>query len=604
MPKLLLSAFLLFFCGGAQPAFSQACIPDKDGRFFCEAAPTKGGWPKLLQKNCNRRCERVSARTVTHPTGGGIGAEQVQLSGSLIEVSDAPNPPWREAYREKGLETKDGYTTFGVELKTLPVAGSCQSAGFGSNFLRTLFGAASTDEMVLTLMVSEKPILTSGFRVQGYAIPVFRMKRTTDKGCQYERIVNTDLRIARVRSEDNKHLHVYVGFTASDGRTIFTDIAAKAESGILVEVLNGTLKQATTMISATLGQQGLKSERSEVLGAETSLPLTPSEFNEGAEARELRVVFDGTPIIEFRIFQEPDIAEEGELKGANSLESGLREARIADFDNATFTSREYRLIDQTGVQGISIGLLTDPAKPPSMRDMREVCGQLKMLFADYGFSHKAQNLLFALAMQKYPNPAEFFARANRNVCLPYGDLKNTDYQQIYMQTGPSSFQSTNTQGGPSGTNRHCPATSEWIGDWVKYARFLLRQEQSDRLTPGHALARLTTFGLAVTIEDGERDTHDLLSRVLQEITSPARDRCYLPLDYYGHSPKPSGSCQFLIYTSHSENAGHWTKVEFWQNQSGMPQLGRVTAGVFPETFLDVSLVTRPDCKAATQSVQQ
>ncbi|WP_299195133.1 hypothetical protein [uncultured Litoreibacter sp.] len=566
-------------------ADAQTCsLNESQKRYICVSNPSSSGFPLGWRKACDKRCSRVSEGP-RGSSAGPIGGSTNATDASFISFSSKGNPQWRSAYQQRKLQSKDAYTTFILNFQKLPPAATCQSVGFGNQFLRTLFGVTSSDEVVLTLMVSESPILSEDFKVQGYTIPLFKMKKIQGDNCQYERFVNDDLRIARLRGEDNNRLYVYVGFTGSEGKAVLKDIAQKAEAGVLTKVLNGTMKQAVTLISTTFGPNGITKSNTDVLGAETSLPLTPNGTNARSDSREFSIVFNGQTFLKFSIFQDPNISEEGELKGTNSLESAVREAKVADFDNATFTTKQSRLLDKTGSAGISIGLLTDSERPPSMNDMRRVCGQLKTLFANYGFSHKAQYLLLAHAMRKYPAPAEFGEFANRNVCLPEEELDDTNYRKIYLG-----------RAGNAG-NRHCPATSEWINSWGSLMQPTLRQQALARVSPVDPLSRQTSLGKAAAIETGEKTQLDTLKRVLGEVSAASGGECYYSIDGYGYNPRPIGSCEFLFYTKNGEKQGHWSHVEFWVPKNSPPKIGRATVGVLPTTYLDIGRVKNESCRA-------
>ena len=263
----------------------------------------------------------------------------------------------------------------------------------------------------------------------------------------------------------------------------------------------------------------------------------------------------------------------------------MREAKVAVFDRATLTPRQSRLLDQTGGAGVSIGLLTNPKKPPTMTDMRTVCSQLKTLFAEYNFSHKAQYILLAHAMRKYPNSQEFSEFSNRDVCLPENELDNEVYRKIYLGSAANS-------GG-----RHCPATATWIDTWGIWMQPTLRQQAQARAMPGNRLARMTSVGNAVKTKEGERTQLDILKRVLGEVSASSGGECYYSIDGFGHAPRPNGSCEFLFYTKNEDDQRHWSHVEFWVPKNSPPKMGRVTVGVLPANYLDISRVKNPSCKA-------
>lgn len=578
-------AFLAGLAALPLSASAQSCsLNESHSGYVCSAKPSEHGFSlgAMNKKRCDKRCARKTRSTGPADLQG--NRRSFAIGESFVTLTPRGNPQWRNAYRKKRLKSKDAYTTFVLDFQKLPPAASCQDVGFGNQFLRTLFGVANSSEVVLTLIVSEEPILTKDFRVQGYTIPLFKMKKTQEEACRYERFVNDDLRIARLRGEDNKRLHVYVGFTGSEGKAVLKEIATKAETGVLTEVLNGTMKKAATLISASFGPNGITKNNADILGIETSLPLTPDGVLPGLEAQEFSVVFNGSSVLKFGIYQDPNISEEGELKGANSLESAVREAKVADFDNATFTTKQSRLLDKTGSAKISIGLLTDPEKPPTMNDMRRVCGQFKTLFADYGFSHKAQNLLLAYAMRKYPFPVDFTEFSNRDVCLSEEDLNEPFYRKIYLGDAER------------GISRNCPATNEWIDIWGGSMQPTLRSQSQARATMGNPLARVTSVGTAAKNKPGEKTQLDTLKRVLREVSDASGAECYYSIDGFGYAPRPNGSCEFLFYTKTSEKSGHWSHVEFWVPKSRPPEIGRATVGVMPANYLDLSRVKDKDCK--------
>lgn len=536
-------------------------------RFFCPSDPsvvsTIDGSIYLSNANrCNRLCSGGPAIVIR----------------DTITAEPVPNLAWRANFMAGEYSNRDAYTSIRLKFLDTPASNTCAGFGLGEAFINHLFGSEQSGEATLTIMVSENQIQTGNFEVQGYAIPLYKISKTQGQGCSVTRHVNDDLQIARVLASRGKNLRILTAFVRTSGNTILSNIDNVAELGILGTVLNGTMQNYASIISNVIGPDGIESIKNTNLVDERSISIFPTNSNLNKEAIEIGVQYQGVELLSFLVYQDPDISSEGELAGISSLQAALSAARVVVEQSGTLSPTPVSLTSMLADERMN--MLGSLSGSSDMGLFRRTCSEMDTIFTTFGFSNRAKNKIFALAMREHTNPVEFDSAQGRNVCIRNNDRPR--YQSIYLE-GVSETPNEDIQANDL-SSRDCKKSAEWINTFVSVAHNQISNNADSMISRNILLPGENLFA-----RNGENFRLALL-RVADELSN-SRSSCYYSVQDYGNPEENSEGCAYVFHTVGSDQRSIWSRVVIESN----PLDGSVS---IPSAVLDVSLSDTLDINLA------
>lgn len=562
--KVILLACGFLLLAPLQVAAGEFCQPEAysngNGGFNCKISEHRKSWnPYPSESKCEASCGNKARQS------GGAGASGGPSSaypyGDTIVVDSAPNTEWSSAFAAGNYSSAQVYTDIIVDLDDAFLQRNtytCADFNLGRAFLQRIFGTNTSMEQRLSLLISDGNILGSDFTIsneaRGFAIPLFKVAKTSSDSCKITRVVSDNHRIARVRAEQGESLRVLVAYHQSEDFRPVSNLADTSGTGFISTLVNGRLTDYGAALVTSLGVNLVRNTELN-LADEREISVYPSAGKN--EKLTYTIVVGGTPLLKFDVLQDPVISRDGNMHDRRSVTNALGQTFVISKSNGVFIGK------RTLRSFLGALTPTDNAVRSDVNKLADMCGLVEAKLDEVFMSSDAKERFFALMMAEFKSPNLL---NGNNICLTEQERKNhLDILSTVITGLKPEF---------SGT---CKNSTDWITQHVNRAAVFLGDD-------GQTLSdhrRLKAGPFFATRQNLNRSA-SLLASAAE--TSNSGAACF-----FAQNVPSAGNpeCRYLFLTA-DENKSFWVAANIKEVLSENGGRARPTYGDF---VLDVSLAS-------------
>lgn len=560
-------------------------------------------WRSHLRAECESWCQENS------PASEGRG---LPLEASAIVIPNQkpqlkPNTAWVTAFEKGGYKSQDVYTDLYVKSSTrITRAGvGCEKYSRAGAFINNLFGTLNIRKLDIALIVSEAdlgeitPANLKKARDDGMVYSILSYERSVDgSSCKAKNVTSGDGRIARVRADISKPLHLSLVYL----QDWHSDPAKALSSG--ADENNQATKFVGTVLNGALSQYGadlrfladhLKLER-QTLRVQKS-PISVFPLNERSTERGdhnkviFDVVIDDESIAKIEVFQNPQIPQLGSLTGQTSLNTALKQTYVADGGRRTKQEALWNLIGPSKLPALTAsGTFEDWEKVVA------VCNKMSGFFGQYEFPNHAMERLKALLLKEFVTIVGVTAAratlANHDdaqACLSQDQRReHADLIPQLILGGAVNRQTCMSVASVRGVHDHDLTTLEVVDATLREFNRIGENNARIELRKGNEFD-------GIKVESGAAQGATEVAQSLD-----GRKLCYFRANKYDTTTSlPNPTCNFLFSAATRSNPDErfWVNVQAETVFDGVPKPVTVTVGEDISRYVTKESATlRSDCE--------
>lgn len=503
---------------------------------FCKAAAEHANLPTPAED------DNTSAAGTPKPAS----PKPVFKGSGMIKYAEVPNDAWSKTFDKANYKSGEVYTDIKVKFRDVRLNNkrhnSCRNLGLGANFVRSLFGTTESEELTLSMLVSGTQITDSSYQVRtnavGFVIPLFSFKYTNNDNCQITQVLVDDQHAARVLASSKGYIRVLLAFTETSELRPLGDLASSDGDGLLTTLLNGQLNKYGEYLSQALGKNLVNNDGYDYRD-ERSISTYPKT---GKNKLVYRIEFGSAESIEFEVFQDPAISEDGNMREATTVREALEKTYVTPQNANVFTGKEN--LDEY-LETLSP---SDSANRTDATVLKKTCRDVDTALTKAHMSKKAKERFLALMMSEFEAPDQL--QGDYTICL---NRAARHRNSVLLQ---------DVIGTDNDADKSCRSTLAWAQSRGRSAADFLAS-QPEKLAENNHLRSGRNF----IKRSGKSRSESLLISAKETVLTQAE--CFYPRDV----PTPGNpECEFLFLTE-DDNGPLWVSAEI--REVRLPESGQI-----------------------------